>query len=174
MPKSERCYYLTVLLGLGILLLWSYWPSLADVAERWAKDPQYAQGYFVPGFALAVLWVRRGHYPGQPLRGTAGGIGLGLAGLALRLAGTHYYAEWLELISLLPCLAGCCLTLGGWRLLHWAAPAIGLLVFMMPLPFRVETALSIPLRRVSTLVSTFFLQTLGFPAVAEENVILVN
>jgi exosortase len=79
-----------------------------------------------------------------------------------------------ELVSLIPCLAACCLAVGGWPLLRWAGPSIGFVLFMMPLPFSVETAISGPLRRVSTLASAFLLQTLGFPAVAEQNIILVD
>jgi hypothetical protein len=42
---------------------------------------------------------------------------------------------------------------------------------MIPLPFRVEGPLAYPLQRVATLVSTYVLQTLGFVAFAEGNVI---
>ena len=42
---------------------------------------------------------------------------------------------------------------------------------MLPLPHRVETALSHPLRRLATHASTYALQTLGFAAVADGNTI---
>jgi len=42
---------------------------------------------------------------------------------------------------------------------------------MLPLPFRLEGAMAYPLQRVATKVSTYALQTLGFPALAEGNVI---
>jgi exosortase len=95
-------------------------------------------------------------------------------GVALRLAGAHFFVEWVEAASFLVCLAGGCLCLGGGRLLRWASPAVGLLLFMVPLPYFLESALSVPLRRVSTAASAALLQVLGFPAVAEENVILIG
>jgi exosortase len=64
--------------------------------------------------------------------------------------------------------------LGGWKAFAWAWPAIGFLFFMIPLPFSLENALANPLRRVATSCSTYFLQTLGFPAFAEGNVIRLN
>src|SRR5207253_3140166 len=137
-PGPRRGYVLAALTGLGGLLLWSYWASFAEVMERWANDPQAAQGYLVPAFALAVLWARRGQFPGQPLRGSWWGVAVAALGVAIRLAGTRYYFEWLDVISLVPCLAGCCLCLGGWPLLRWAGPSLGLLALMMPLPYRVE------------------------------------
>jgi exosortase len=45
---------------------------------------------------------------------------------------------------------------------------------MIPLPYSVETAVSHPLQRVATQASTYALQTLGRPAFAEGNVIVVN
>src|SRR5262249_34891826 len=47
-------------------------------------------------------------------------------------------------------------------------------LFMMPLPYRIETALSQPLQRLATMVSTYTLQTLGRPAFSEGNIIIVN
>src|SRR5262249_26497498 len=40
--------------------------------------------------------------------------------------------------------------------------------------FRVGVALADPLQRVATIASTFLLQTIGLPAVAERNTILLN
>jgi exosortase len=58
--------------------------------------------------------------------------------------------------------------------LRWCWPSVAFLVFMLPLPYRFETALSYPLRRLATVASTYVLQTLGFPAIAEGNIILVD
>jgi hypothetical protein len=44
---------------LGACVLWSLWPGIADMAERWSTDPRYAHGYLVPIFSLALLWIRR-------------------------------------------------------------------------------------------------------------------
>jgi exosortase len=74
----------------------------------------------------------------------------------------------------LPYLAGICLLVGGWRALDWAWLSIGFLVFMIPLPWRIENALGAPLQSIATSVSTYLLQTLGFMAFAEGNVIQLN
>jgi exosortase len=95
-------------------------------------------------------------------------------GALLHLAGTFFYLEWVEAAALLPSLAGLALLLGGWGCLHWAAPSIAFLVFMVPLPYTLKTTLAAPLQRIATLASTFALQTLGYPALAEGNVILLD
>src|SRR5207302_5972511 len=63
---------------------------------------------------------------------------------------------------------------GGRRLGLWLVPAAAVLLFMFPPPFQVETALAGPLQQLATAVGTYALQTLGFAAVAEGNVIVVG
>jgi exosortase len=159
---------------LGGALVWAYWPVLCGMAQRWLDDPQYSHGYLVPAFAGVLLWLRRDKAPALGPRLSWWGIPVLAAGVALLLAGVHYYVTWLEGISLLPCLAGVALLLGGRPALRWAWPAVAFCAFMVPMPYRVQTALAGPLQGVATGVSTFFLQTLGLPALAEGNVIVLN
>jgi exosortase len=154
---------------LAVGLAWVYWPTLCLLAERWGSDPRYSHGYLVPVFSLFLLWWRRSLAgAGRPVWW---GLPLLAVGLLARAAGTVFYINWLGAVSLLPCVAGCCLLLGGRPALRWAWPSIAFLAFMVPLPFRVEVALAHPLQRVATRASTFVLQTLGFMAFAEGNII---
>jgi exosortase len=144
------------------------------MAERWAHSPVYSHGYLVPAFAVALLWFRREKlsslvvHPNWLL-----GLPLLLAGVMLRLAGSCFYFPWFDEISLLVCLSGLCLLLTGWEVLKWCWPAIAFLFFMLPLPYRVEVGLRQPLQNLATVASTYALQTVGCPAFAEGNVILL-
>jgi exosortase len=71
-----------------------------------------------------------------------------------------------DIDSLLPFLVGMTLILGGWRALRWAWPSILFLIFMVPLPDFVASALGAKLQRVATLMSVYVLQTIGIPAIA--------
>src|SRR5262249_5341133 len=148
-----------------------YWPTLTRMAHYWVHDPQYSHGYLVPAFAVVLLYLRRDRLKGVTPAGNSWGVALIAAGLLLRWAGTLTYIEWLETVSLLPVLAGFCVLFGGWPVLRWAWSGIAFLVFMIPLPHRVENALAYPLQRTATLASNYVLQTIGLPAVAEGNVI---
>jgi exosortase len=160
--------------GLGASLLWASWPTWGTMAERWSTDPRYAHGYLVPAFALVLLWLRRDRLAGAEPRPSWWGLPLIAVGAALQLAGAYFFYRWFEAVAILPALAGLCVLLGGRVALRWAWPAIGFLVFMLPLPYRLEMALGLPLQRIATLASTYALQTLGFPAVAEGNVIQLD
>jgi exosortase len=156
---------------LGACLLWSLWPALASMPDRWSTDPRYAHGYLVPAFSLALLWLRRARLDGVKLSGSTWGLALVGLGAAIQLAGGYFRHGTLEGLALLPYLAGIALLVGGWRILGWAWPSIGFLAFMIPLPWRVENALGPPLQFVATSISTYLLQFLGFMAFAEGNVI---
>ena len=166
--------WLQALLLVGPLLLWAYWDGLGEVADRWANDPQYNHGYLVVAFALALLWLRRECLKGVTARPSWWGVPLLAVGALLHIGGAYVYFDWLDLASLVPSLAGLCLILGGWGALRWAWPAIAFLGFMIPLPYRLEVTLAYPLQRLATLGSTYALQTLGFTAVAEGNVIIME
>src|ERR1043166_2378458 len=107
--------------GVGVLILsWVFWPTLAELARRWGADSRYSHGYLVPLFAGYLLWARRGILAAGVSKPSWLGLPVLAVGLAIRLAGTYLYAEWLATIALLPCLAGLVLLARGRRGLLWA------------------------------------------------------
>jgi exosortase len=166
------------LAAFGLLLagcaLWALWPVLNAMADRWSRDPRYAHGYLVPVFSVVLLRMRYGRIAGGELRPSTWGLALIALGAVFQLAGGYYRINSVEGLALPLYLGGAAALVGGWRALDWAWPAIAFLIFMLPLPWGVETALGPPLQSIATASSTYLLQTLGFMAFAEGNVIHLN
>lgn len=160
-------FFLAIFLVAGFL--WSYWSTLAELVDHWQRDSQYSHGFLVPVYSLFLWWLR--WQPVDPGRlGTRWcGIPILLAGTGLRLTGAYYNIDWFDALSILPCLAGLCVLVGGLPLLRQAWQPIGFLVFMIPLPYQLETALASPLQSLATQASTFTMQTCGLPAIAQGN-----
>jgi exosortase len=153
-------------------LVWVYFPVLSEMVLRWGNDSRYSHGFLVPLFSLFLLYILRDHLTGNRAWGPSWwGAALLLVGLATHAAGSFVYFEWLKDMSLLPTLAGVAVLLGGWPALKWAWPAVVFQVFMVPLPFWLEVGLAQPLQRIGTLVSCYAIQTLGFAAYSEGNII---
>jgi len=173
LPVNKRPAAFAVLL-LGGCLLWSLWPVLLAMADRWSTDPRYAHGYLVPVFSLALLGMRRSRLNGIEPRENAWGLAFVVLGAIFQLVGGYFRIGTLDGLALLPYLGGLALLVGGWPILGWAWPSIAFLAFMIPLPFRVENYLGPPLQSMATTASTYVLQTLGLMAFAEGYVIHLN
>lgn len=157
-----------------ICVVWAFLTVLTDLWATWGNNPQYSHGYLVPLFSAYLLYARRDQLRFDRLEPSAYGAILLTFGIGLRLYATYFHYTWLEMISLLPILAGAWWTVGGGMVLRWSYPALLFLAFMIPLPYSVADWLSGPLQRLATISSTFFMQVLGMPALSEGNVILLN
>ncbi len=167
-----------MVLGSWLLLaaafVWAYFSAMSLLVTAWWQQPEYGHGFFVPLFALALLWLRREMIDPLPESGSWWGVAfLGVWAL-LRWSSAYYFYQLFDSFSMLPCLAGLALFVGGWRALRWAWPSIVFLVFMVPLPGFLSGALSFPLQRIGTITSVFVIQTMGIPAVAQGNVIILE
>jgi len=155
-------------------VVWASWPTLAEMARKWENDPQYSHGYLVPLFSGFLLWLRRDKLQSARIRPSWWGLVLLLIGVGLKIAGGYFTYGWIDAVSLLPCLAGLFLFVGGWTALQWSWPAVAFLFFMIPLPYRLEIALQSPLMKTGTVASVYVMQTLGLSALAEGNVIVLD
>lgn len=162
------------LTAFGVVLLWSFWPSFVTLVQRWSQDSQYTHGYVVPLFAALVLWLRRDRFPGFSSRGAWPGLLLLVFAGSARVAGAVFAFDWLEIGAFLPALAGVVWLACGSRVALWAWPVGALLMFVLPWPWQIDQLLTHPLRHLATVCSTFALQTLGVPALARGNIIVID
>lgn len=160
--------------ALIVVFLWSYFSSIAHLAHRWNNEADYTHGFLVPFVSLFLLWHRRSMMPVTALSGNWWGVLFLLISACMRFASIWGGYALLDPLSLLPCLAGVVLLLGGGKAFRWAWPSIAFLFFMIPLPGAVAGMLKNPLQRVATDVSTFLLQSFGIPAISRGNVIWLS
>ncbi|MBN2474400.1 MAG: exosortase/archaeosortase family protein [Pirellulales bacterium] len=153
---------------------WAYWPTLVEFARTWVREPDYSHGFLVLPLALFFLWARRDRFPGLADRLAWPGVALILLSLGMRIFSAWVYVDAVDGWSLLVWTAGVVWLFGGARVLWWSLPSIAFLWFMVPLPWRLERMASLPLQRVATKLSCWTLQSLGQPALAEGNTILLG
>ena len=160
-----------VALGVGV---WSYFPAISQFVTAWNTEPDYSHGYLVVPLAVVLLTLRRKSFSGwgQPSLWFGGAL-LAFA-VVLRLTSAWYFLETLDAWSLVVWVAAVTALFCGRKVLWWSLPAIGFLLFMIPLPFGAEQALSLQLQTVATKLSCWSLQLLGQPALAEGHTILLG
>lgn len=160
--------------ALSILLVWAYFPTLGGLYHKWMNDPQYSHGILVPFFCGFLLWWRWPSEGVEPKPLPLVGFALLGAAVLFRVVAAGFFFTFLDAVSLLISITGMVLVCGGWPAMRWAWPALLFLVFMVPLPYRLEVAMGSELQKIATVGSTFMLQVLGQPAVDEGNTILIN
>jgi exosortase len=161
--------------ALAACAVWALWsPAVVDWVQRWTEDPTYSHGFIVPIFALGLLWWKRREIAAVVPRANWWGVFTVAAGAVVQSVGSYLYIRSLHGVALVLYLVGASLIAGGWPLLKCTWQAIGFLVFMVPPPVTIETALRQPLMQIATNASTFLLQMLGMPALAEGNIIRIN
>ena len=162
------------IIAIVVVIGLAYGKTLLHLAARWANEPEYSHGFFVPVFSLVLLWLRRGQVAGKPWHGNWWGLALIGVGVAMRFLAAYDFYTLIGALALLPTLAGVALLVGGMRALRWALPSVLFLIFMIPLPGAISDLLAGPLQHVATTSTVYLLQVLGIPATSEGNIIVLT
>ncbi len=165
---------LALLLGLGLVGVWAYWPVLVQLVESWQREPDYSHGFLVVPLAAMFLYLRQDTMP-RPAYSLSlmGLLVIGLS-VVIRWLGARYFIDPIVGWSIPFWVAGICWLMLGPKVTWWAAPAIVFLFFMIPLPYALENMLSQPLQSASAKIATFALQCCYLPAIGEGNTILLG
>jgi exosortase len=156
------------------LFLFFYYGTIRTLIGTYWNDPDYVHGFFVPLFSLYILWHRREMLPSVPQKGSWWGMAFFAFWAFVVWSGAYFAYQWFEYLSIVPCLAGIVLFIGGWQVFLWAWPALAFLFFIVPLPGLLSSVLSDPLQRIGTHLSVILIQTLGIPSISQGNVIMLR
>ncbi len=165
-------------LGAVVLLLtviWSYWrPTIAELWTIWLRSDEYSSGMLVPLIAAYIVWLRRKDIMACPIRPSLWGLFALVGAQALRFFGLFFMYGSAERISLVLTIAALVLLLFGWRLFWKVSSVLAFLFLMLPLPNRVQMAVTLPLQDWATASAVFCLETLGYEVIREGNIINLN
>lgn len=161
---------------LGVLtagLVYSYWYMFVIMAEAW-ESPQYSHAWAVPLFTAILIWLRR--EPFGPVTPRERWIGLGAlcSFLAIRCFGAYVRMAAIDMFTFVPVLLAAMLMIGGWRFLRWAGTGAAFLIFMFPLPYKVERVVVDPLQFIATRGGAYALQTTGISTYATGNHVYIR
>ncbi len=155
--------------------LLSYWePTIRDLWRIWMQSDEFSSGLLVPFLAGYVLWSQRSSLGKVKIQPCMWGVGAFVVAQAVRFFGLWFMYGSAERLSLVLTFIAIGLLLLGWRLIWRIGPVLLYLFFMLPLPNRVQSWITLPLQGWATTSAVFGLEMLGYDVVREGNVINLN
>ena len=139
-----------------------YLPLFRYSFNEWLK-PDYSHGFLVPVFSVYLAWVWKAWAPDHLAWPDVRGLGFILAAAPLYVVAryTNFATEWLQGLSFVLAVLGAVTVFGGAAALRWLYAPVLFLMFMFPLPYRVEHALGWQLQKVAAVGAEYTLQTLS-------------
>ncbi len=168
--KSRAVWTVAFCAALWIL----FYDLLTAFVNRWSNEPQYSHGFAIPIMAVWLGWYLSDRITVGVAQSSKWSLLCIAAGIVLHVLSVYLFVEIGDCIALLLCITGTILLIWGRRLVVGVWPAIMFLMFMFPLPFRVERMLSGPLQLFGAEEAAYYIQTCGIPAVAKGSMILMG
>lgn len=159
--------------ALLLLIVWLYGSILARLFAQWVNDPNFSHGFFVPVFALFVLWQDREKLKNIESAPSWSGLPLVILGLLMLMLGVLGAELFFSRVSLLILLAGLILLFRGGPfflavLFPWA-----FLILMIPIPSLIFQQVTFPLQLLASKLASVLLPMAGVPVLREGNVIVL-
>jgi len=161
-------------LVLGVAFVWSFWPTLLVLWNRWQNDSDYSAGQLVPLVAAYAIWLDRAALRALPVGTCWWGLAVLIAAQVLRCAGlllsygsVEQYSVWLSLV-------GGGLFVFGYPVCRRLLWVWLFLLLMVPLPHRVHEMISLPLQEFATRSAVFGLELAGYLVTREGNILRLS
>jgi exosortase len=153
---------------IGILIYSYFFEAVNDVVGKW-DDPSWSHGFLIPLFSLYFLNQHKEAI--LSLKPRTNYLGLFLLVCCLifyPLNIFQFMVAYFEPLTVVAAIGACVLFFGGWKLVRYTWLPVVYLIFAIPLPTRILTALTIPLRKLAAVMAAMILDLIkGVEATAE-------
>jgi exosortase len=153
----------------GLLLIACYAPILYRMANQWATDDDMGHGFFVPVVAGYIAWQRRQLLAATPCKTNWFGLLIVVFGGLLSVVGTLGAELFTARMAFLIALVGAILFLGGTQWLKILSFPLALLLFMIPIPAIIYSALTLRLQMFASELGELLITAMGIPVLREGN-----
>jgi exosortase len=153
----------------GALLLAGWAPILFRMAHQWATDENMGHGFFVPIVAGYVVWQRRQDLAATPIKTNNWGLAIVVFGGLMALIATLGAELFTARLSFVIALTGTILYLCGTNWLRILSFPLALLLFMIPIPAIIYSALTLRLQMLASQLGEILISAMGIPVLREGN-----
>lgn len=160
---------LVLFLVMLVFVLLSYAFTFSIIWTSWER-PEYEFGPLIPILAFIVLWIWRQPITASSFAEQIGGVALIIFCTFARYHSLHSFSMQQPMYyTMIGCLVGLLLILGGLHMLTWTWPSLLLLTLAIPFSAKMENFTFQKLQKISTRCSVYALETVGVDVVTEGN-----
>lgn len=145
--------------------------ALTELVNRWVRQDEYSHGFFIPLITAWLLWSRRHAIRASIGRPSWAGPALIVVAALLHVVGLLSSLVVISQLGFVVTLLAIVLCVGGFPLLRVTLVPLVFLVFAIPLPYFVDSALSWRLQLISSEIGVAFIRLFQIPVYLEGNVI---
>lgn len=160
--------------GLAALAVAATWPTWKDIFTLASRSAEQSHIFLAPIIAVWLFWVRRERLRWARPQWTMLGPAAVAAGWLLSWWGFGAGVMIAEHFGALLIVVGAAATVIGAQPLWLFLPAVGALLFLMPVPGTIRQAISIPLQQATAVITHFGLELVGAPVARSGNVLSIN
>jgi exosortase len=160
-----------ILLLCAALIIVCYAPTLRGMFNQWWTDEDMGHGFVVPAVILWIVWRERSSWQALPMRWSAWGFVVLVAGATLHLMGALGAGLFASAVAFLITIAGTVLCFGGIPLLRaWAFPFL-VSFFMLPKLAVVYNQVTLPLQLLASRIAAGMLSIASIQVIREGNIL---
>jgi len=162
-------------IALTILLLGSFivafYPVWEGLVKAWYNSEEYSHGFFIVPISLFILWQKKDTLAEITSQPSKWGLVLVILSLSLYLFAHFAEIKTVASLSMVLLFPGVIIYLCGYPMLREILFPICFLLFMIPIPAQVYSALTIPLQLFVSKISVGITQILSIQVYREGNII---
>lgn len=156
-----------------LLVLWAivFVPVYPRLADAWLSHGDNSHGILVPFISMFLIWQKRDRLKLVRLSSSNWGAFILVASLSLHLLGLASGTEVLSRAMIVFSLIGLLWFTLGKELVRLLVFPLLFLLFMIPVPVAVQSALAFPLQLFATNIAFLFIKALSIPVHQEGNML---
>ena len=163
----------SLILPLLVILLFilAYLPVWQALIKTWSGSEDYSHGFFIVPISLYLVWQKREALSELPVHGSSWGLFVITASLLMYIFAVFAEVKTLSSLSMVPFLCGIIIYQWGFHVFRILLFPVAFLLFMIPVPAQIYSALTIPLQLFVSKSSVALASMVGVPVYSEGNVI---
>jgi len=154
-----------------VVAIFAFSGALGELVHRWTSEEEYSHGFLIPAVSVWLLWNRRDVLLASFGRPSWLGLVVILVAAIIQVVGEYSSLFILSDLAFILVLVGIALAAGGYPLLKTTFVAIAFLIFAIPLPYFIESKLTLQLQLISSQLGVDVINWFQIPVYLEGNVI---